>query len=195
MNVVNGASYGTLYVPFSVTLNQEDVENHLVNFYKVTQLNTSDIVARRIDNNVIPAATPIILRDVNASTTLTLGVGGEGSPLSDNCLLGTYVNKTITDAANTYVLTSLDGGKTLSFGRCSTAYIPANKAYYIYSGTGTPKFGFDEGDGSITWIDALRLEGINSDSDIIYDLQGRKVNSKRATVGIYIVNGKKVLVK
>ncbi|WP_193215966.1 family 20 glycosylhydrolase [Pseudoprevotella muciniphila] len=195
MNVVNGASYGTLYVPFSVTLNQEDVENHLVNFYKVTQLNTSNIVARRIDNNVIPAATPVILRDVNASTTLTLGVGGEGSPLSDNCLLGTYVNKTITDAANTYVLTSLDGGKTLSFGRCSTAYIPANKAYYIYSGTGTPKFGFDEGDGSITWIDALRLEGINSDSDIIYDLQGRKVNSKRATVGIYIVNGKKVLVK
>ncbi|QFQ12475.1 PKD domain-containing protein [Pseudoprevotella muciniphila] len=193
MNVVNGASYGTLYVPFSVTLNQEDVENHLVNFYKVTQLNTSNIVARRIDNNVIPAATPVILRDVNASTTLTLGVGGEGSPLSDNCLLGTYVNKTITDASNTYVLTSVDGGKTLTFGNCSTAYIPANKAYYLYTGTGTPKFGFDEGDGNITWIDGLTLDG--NDNDAIYDLQGRKVNSKRATGGIYIVNGKKVLVK
>ena len=34
-----------------------------------------------------------------------------------------------------------------------------------------------------------------TDNDAIYDLQGRKVNSKRATGGIYIVNGKKVLVK
>ena len=193
MNVVNGSSYGTLYVPFAVTLNQEDVDNHLVNFYKVTQLSTSNIVARRIDNNVIPAATPIILRDANASTTLTLGVGGEGTAVSDNCLLGTYVNKTITNASNTYVLTSVDGGKTLTFGNCSTAYIPANKAYYVYSGTGAPKFGFDEGDGNITWINGLTLD--DNDNDAIYDLQGRKVNSKRATGGIYIVNGKKVLVK
>ena len=195
MNVVNGASYGTLYLPFSVSLNAEKAESRLLNFYRVSELGSGNVIAHRIDNNAIPAYTPVILRDVNASTTLTLGLGDEAETVDGNSLLGTLVNKTITDASGTYVLTSVDGGKTLSFAHCSTAYIPANKAYYLYTGTGTPKFGFDEGDGNITWIDALSLDGNNTDNDAIYDLQGRKINSKQATGGIYIVNGKKVLVK
>ena len=195
LSVVNGISYGTLYVPFSVTIDEDLSDSHLLNFYKVSELNSNNIVARRIDSNIIPASTPVIIRDVNASTTLTLAVGGNGAAVTENVLVGTLVNKTIDNASNTYVLTSTDGGNSLSFAHCSTAYIPANKAYYIYSGTGTPKFGFDNGDGNITWIDGLTLDGNNTDSDAIYDLQGRKVNSKRATGGIYIVNGKKVLVK
>jgi hypothetical protein len=87
------------------------------------------------------------------------------------------LNKTATNGVGFYRLTS---GKTLGVG----------KAYLTYSGSLAPEFfGFD---GNTTGIDAtlVNSEKVNS---VVYDLQGRKV--AQPTKGLYIVNGKKVVIK
>ena len=68
--------------------------------------------------------------------------------------------------------------------------IKAHKAYLTYSGGGAPEF-FDL-DGNVTGIKAIDNGQLTID-DAVYDLQGRRVS--KPTKGLYIVNGKKVIIK
>ena len=60
------------------------------------------------------------------------------------------------------------------------------------SAAGAPKFSFGRG-GNTTGIDNSQF-AIDNSQLIIYDLMGRKVNTMEKG-GMYIVNGKKVIVK
>ena len=63
------------------------------------------------------------------------------------------------------------------------------KAYLTYSGALAPEFfGFDE----TTDINTLNVERETLNGEV-YDLQGRRV--AQPTKGLYIVNGKKVVIK
>ncbi|MBQ4387642.1 MAG: hypothetical protein II822_08580, partial [Prevotella sp.] len=71
----------------------------------------------------------------------------------------------------------------------STGTIGANKAYLTYGASLTRSFfGFDE----TTGIEMPTAEVIDADA-VVYDLQGRRV--AQPTKGLYIVNGKKVIIK
>ena len=93
-------------------------------------------------------------------------------------------------ASNIYVLNKKSD--VVGFYKLSSGgTIGANKAYLTYSGGGSSApsfFGFDE----TTGIDAtlVNSEKVNS---VVYDLQGRKV--AQPTKGLYIVIGKKVVIK
>ena len=69
----------------------------------------------------------------------------------------------------------------------------ANKAYFAFDaqGANVAAFSFRVGEGT-TEIDDVK--GENGEVKAIYDLQGRKLN-EITNPGIYIVNGKKVVVK
>ena len=72
--------------------------------------------------------------------------------------------------------------------------IAAGKAYLTYSGTtGSARqfFLFDEATG-IVELKNSRIEELKSD-DAWYSLDGRKLDGKPTTKGLYIVNGKKVI--
>ena len=76
--------------------------------------------------------------------------------------------------------------------------LAANKAYLFVEGNDTPasipfRRSIDGGEGT-TGIDAslVNSEEVNS---VWYDLNGRKLNGKPAQKGIYIKNGKKIIVK
>ena len=72
-----------------------------------------------------------------------------------------------------------------------TGIIGANKAYLTYDGTLDTRefFTFGEANG----IDATAIDHSPLTIDHYYDLQGRRVD--HPTKGLYIVNGRKVVVK
>ena len=67
--------------------------------------------------------------------------------------------------------------------------VPANKAYLVYDGAAGARdyFLFDEATG----IESTHHSPLTTDQ--YYDLQGRRVNTP--TKGVYIVNGKKTVIR
>ena len=77
--------------------------------------------------------------------------------------------------------------------------LAANKAFLFVEGNNTPasipfRRSIDGGEGT-TGIDAIDNAANNDANATWYDLNGRKLNGKPAQKGIYIKNGKKIVVK
>ena len=148
-------------------------------------LTGSQLTMTEVANREIPAGKAVILKSSSSSITLTAAT--TSATLEGNQLQGTAT--AITNPGNAYVLNK--GTNGVGFYKLSASgTIGANKAYLTYSGSLAPEFfGFD---GNTTGIDAtlVNSEKVNS---VVYDLQGRKV--AQPTKGLYIVNGKKVVIK
>ena len=89
---------------------------------------------------------------------------------------------------NIYVLNT--GTKGAGFYKLADdGTVPANKAYLVYDGAAGARdyFLFDEATG----IESTHHSPLTTDQ--YYDLQGRRV--KNAAKGVYIVNGRKVVIK
>lgn len=71
-----------------------------------------------------------------------------------------------------------------------------NKAFMVINNSAVPagaKIYIGYQDGTITGIDNINVDATQSHTDAIYDLQGRRV-AKPMQGGIYIINGKKVVI-
>ena len=131
----------------------------------------------------------VLKKTASGSITMTPTSSNGSGDYSDNSLTGTMTN--ITNPGNAYVLNN--GTQGVGFYKLSSGgTIGANKAYLTYSGGGSSAPSFFGFDGNTTGIDAtlVNSEKVNS---VVYDLQGRKV--AQPTKGLYIVNGKKVVIK
>ena len=159
----------------------------------MAELSGSTLILKELETDkIVNKNNAVILKSTSANITLDYQTTDGGNVFTYNQLAGvsdpagktaanpstTFVlNKTATNGVGFYRLTS---GKTLGVG----------KAYLTYSGSLAPEFfGFD---GNTTGIDAtlVNSEKVNS---VVYDLQGRRV--AQPTKGLYIVNGKKVVIK
>ena len=103
--------------------------------------------------------------------------------LLDNDLKGTLVE---IDATAKYVLAKPEG-KEIGFYQAEGT-IPAFKAYLEAQGNGVKGFTLIINGGE-TAIESVT--SVAAPEGVIYDLSGRRV--EKATKGIYIINGKKVL--
>ncbi len=84
-------------------------------------------------------------------------------------------------------------GTVAEFRKTTSGTLAANKAYLkIASGSPAPTLGIVFNDSETTGINDMKRETINNNGEY-YDLQGRRV--AQPTKGLYIVNGKKVVVK
>ena len=149
-------------------------------------LSGSSLTLTEVPNREIPATKAVILK--SSSATITLTPASTTETLEGNELQGTTAEMTGA-AGNIYVLnkkSDVVGFYKLS----STGTIGANKAYLTYSGGAGARefFLFDEATG----IEMPTAEVIDADA-VVYDLQGRRV--AQPTKGLYIVNGKKVIIK
>jgi len=148
----------------------------------LTELTTDKIVNK--DNAVLlkSTASPIVM-------TLT-------STNSENVFTGNDLNGVSdpagkTDDGKMYVL-NYTAANGVGFYKLATgSKLGVGKAYLSYSGGGASNF-FGLDDDGTTGIDNGQLTIDNSDK-VFYDLNGRRVMNP--TKGIYIVNGKKVLLK
>ena len=152
---------------------------------------------------VLPANTAVIVK-ADAGTYNFNYATGEASAIEDNELRGTTVNKNFTDAA--YVLGVVDGeaGLYTAANNVSTDTTNddpevtyeawKNNAFKAYlpkaDGVNAASYSF-RFQGGTTGVENVEVE---NEVKAIYDLTGRKVEAISAP-GIYIVNGKKVLVK
>jgi len=97
------------------------------------------------------------------------------------------------DSASQYVFgPSNDNDKVLGFYEYTKSYLANNKAFLKLDGSAPVKgyIRFDLGDKELTAINGVITDNTPKE---IFDLSGRRVENP--TTGLYIVNGKKVLVK
>lgn len=173
--------YATLCLPFDVTISGADA-------YTLSE-SGNWLVPTAVDDNEVPAGTPVLLKGTSGNTaTATFNTGSafnSGSPLESD-LTGTYFAKTI-DGAD-YVL-GIDEGGVVGFYHWNSNNLGANRAYVIGDGSSVKGF-------VLSWDDETGIKNLNVNDNlnkVVYDLSGRRI--QKPTKGLYIVNGKKVMVK
>ena len=186
---VSAAKYATFYAPCNVTLPAEGLKAYYVSAKGETSASLVEI-----EGGVIPANTGVVLyaEGIEENTTFDLTVGGETSEV-DGLMEGTVASAYISDDA--YVLGLVDsevgfytatknqqgGDSWLNNG--FKAYLPKTAGASL-----TLRFNF----GGTTAIESVLNNGLDTNA-AIYDLSGRRV--EKAVKGIYIQNGKKIIVK
>ena len=137
----------------------------------------------------VAAGTPVLLKGTAPTATLTIGSDYAETPGTTG-LTGTYLAKTISGAAD-YVL-GINAG-VVGFYHWNSNNLSANRAY-LASTTPTPGVkGFAiNWDGETDGISAVD-DGQSAKGETIYSLSGQRVS--KPTRGLYIVNGKKVVIK
>lgn len=153
-----------------------------VTAWAITDVNGENITFSQITGKV-PAGTGMLLKGAaNASVTMTSATGA--TALSSNLLIGTLAPLTIN--ANEYFGLSGD-----TFVPVLAGTVPAGKALLPVSAVdGTDSrlsFVFEDASGIAT------IENGMLTNDRYYNLSGQRVDSPKK--GLYIVNGKKVVVK
>ena len=185
---VTAAGYATFFAPVAVEL-AKGVTAHTVTVDGETAVLSEPMT-------VVPANTGVVLAGEAGAYNFTIitAAAFEGENLMD----GTVAKTVITKAAGKeyYVLANDDeegvGMYVATNGEEATNVFTngSHKAFLVVEGAaGVKSFGFQF--PGTTGIENVVVEnGVN----VIFDLTGRKVESISAP-GIYIVNGKKVLVK
>ena len=201
---ISGAGYATLYLNYDVVIPAG------VEVYYASSIDGDRLMMTQV-TEVIPANTGVIVKapagtyDFFKSAT-TLGA------IENNLLVGTAKDKYIEGQGNTtyYVLAKVDGVVGMYKAKLTDGFFlnNANKAYLEVNPN---KLGFQEGEsdttapggqlskklrfdfGGTTDIEhsAFRIQN----SELIYDLLGRKVTDTEGLKGIYIVGGKKMVIK
>ena len=190
---IGDAKWATLVLGFNATI-PEDVEAYVVGRVEKEYVSLAKVTG------VLAANTPVLVNAERENylfsyTTKTATAPAEATM---NYLEGTLYNKYVREEA--YVLSMQDGEvgfykaalKNEQGGEGTTHFLNnANKAYLVLpEASGVSFYSFRFGDDTTT-IDDIVAD--DEASAVIYDLTGRRV--EKAEKGIYIVNGKKILVK
>ena len=148
----------------------------------------SVVLLTEVTDKAVPAGNAIVLRSTAETATMTYDEGLSGT-LAGNELQGAATDITTPD--NAYMLVKGDGGE--GFYHWTETTIPANQGYLTLgeAATGREFVGIDTGDGYNTDIATLKQ---GTDDASIYDLTGRRVTTQPRQ-GIYVSNGRKVVVK
>ena len=194
---ISAAKYSTMYTTYSVDLSQAEG----VSAYYIKNdgfENEGYVTLTQVESDVIPAYTPVILYAESAGEyTLPYTTEEGAAALTGNLLQGTFVNTNVV--GESYILSNpasgvglykvelnkKDGTAFLNNG--GKAYLPVSAVPAAQQGQG-----FKFGDFTSTAIDGVATG--NTGVKVIYDLGGRRINSI-TTAGVYIFNGKKVMVK
>ncbi len=157
--------------------------------YKAT-LSGTTVTLTEITDKVITAGQAVLLMKTTADAVeLTPCAAASKDDYSGNDLEGVDEDTAKEPSFDYYVL-SYQNSK-LSFYKYSGATLGANKAFFKVPANSSRDFLDIVGD--VTGIDGISKMS-DGRSDVYYDLNGRKVANGQLKKGIYIVNGKKILV-
>ena len=146
--------------------------------YIVTGVSATTATLKAI--NYVPKNVPVFLEKDSEMTTDNTSADG-------NLLAGT--NEVTAVSAINGTVYGLHNNKLI---RVTSGSIPAGRAYLaVAAASGAPQLAFDFGNGA-TGIDVVSTDGV--DGEGWYTLDGRKMQQKPAKKGLYIKNGRKVVI-
>ena len=191
--------FGTLYSP--VALKREDTyygQDERLEFYYGTRQDVGGkdkLVLTKLTDD-IPAETGFIVKykggvEPTGCVYMKIADSAPALPEGTNQLMGTLetVAKPAPADGTVYTLQYLNN--TLGLYKYTATNLKAGKAYYLLANGSAAPMGFVfDFEGQTTGVESIE---VNADNQVIYDLSGRRV--AKAGKGLYIINGKKVLVK
>jgi len=190
---VSDAGYATLFLGFDAAIPTFDGEDNGVYIVKENGINENYIHLEPV-TGVLPANTGVIVK-ANPGTYEFAYSAETKADVAGNLLKGSVADEYVEGAA--YVLGVVDEKVGLYkalmtdgswLNNANKAYLPATALTALQNTVAF--YGFDwEGTTGIDQITDNREQ-----STVIYDLTGRRIEAITAP-GIYVVNGKKVLVK
>lgn len=213
----DGKYYTTLYVDFPFQI-KGDVKAYTIE--GVEAKNADGYYFAKVkklaqQGDVVPAQTAVVLEcnSTNPADNQLLPTGDEIPETSNNRLCGTFFGSAINGltvkdgAGNNYNVTNdnirafnintADSRNPIGFYKVKSnvTNIPGNKAFLVLTNAEAQAKGFvlEFEDGGTTGIETIENSKHSTEDGVYYDLQGRRVENP--TRGVYIVNGKKVVIK
>ena len=201
-NLADGAYWSTFYSESGPFKAPEGTQVFAVNLTgsTITMTEITDRIVKRGEGVVLKQATES--SDATTTIAMTLSLEAATGNFSTNSLKGTTIS--IPNPGNAYVLNNGSAGvgfyKLAAYNESTgVGTIGANKAYLTYDGALAREFfGFDETTGIKSMHNSSTSEAAKPSAQCtmhndVFDLQGRRV--AKPTKGLYIVNGKKVIIK
>lgn len=192
-NLANGAYWTTFYNNTGHFIAPEGTQVFAVNLEGTT------ITMIPIEDRIVNAGQGVVLKQATTSSEATTTIimtgtssGGTGN-FNNNSLKGTMGGITTDGVNNYYVLGYSEQAGVGFYKLTDDGTIGANKAYLTYTASGGTREFFSFGD--FTGIGAAQTNHGETSVSHCYDLQGRRIDGKPATKGIYVSNGKKFIVK
>ena len=213
----DGKYYTTLYVDFPFQI-KGDVKAYTIE--GVEAKNADGYYFAKVkklaqQGDVVPAQTAVVLEcnSTNPADNQLLPTGDETPETSNNRLCGTFFGEAINgltvkdgtgaernvtrDNIRAFNINTADSRNPIGFYKVknNVTNIPGNKAFLVLTSTEAQakSFVLEFEDGGTTGIETIENSKNSTDDGVYYDLQGRRVENP--TRGIYIVNGKKVVIK
>ena len=144
----------------------------------------------KITGGVIPKETGVLVKGSGESITWGTTVAKPTADVSANKFTGTLEPKEVTEkSVLTLGYTTKDGEKKLGFWCYTGTTIAANRAYIADFTAGARGVTFDY----VTLTAVAEVKGTDATDAVVYDLQGRRVNTLKP--GLYIRNGRKYIVR
>lgn len=174
---ITAAEYAT-YVNESNAL---DFSETGITVYTATA-GASAVTLNEVTSGQIPANTPVVLYKAGADgTAINVPVIASADAVGSNDL----VKSIGSEPTNAYVLANKSYG--VGFYKWAGGSLTSGKVYLQGTSSARDFLGF----GDATGIDAVKAQTI--ESQVVYNLAGQRV--AQPTKGLYIVNGKKVIIK
>jgi hypothetical protein len=213
----DGKYYTTLYVDFPYQI-KGDVKAYTIE--GVEAKNADGYYFAKVkklaqQGDVVPAQTAVVLEcnSTNPADNQLLPTGDETPETSNNRLCGTFFGEAINgltvkdgtgaernvtrDNIRAFNINTADSRNPIGFYKVKSnvTNIPGNKAFLVLTNAEAQAKGFvlEFEDGGTTGIETNENSRHSTEDGVYYDLQGRHVENP--TRGVYIVNGKKVVIK
>lgn len=203
----NGKYFTSLYTDFPMKI-VDNMNAYIVESIGTTGAQKGYAQCKKIasQGDVIPAGTPIVLEceSTQSNANRLLPVANTASAPTNNILKGVFFDEpkaNLEVSGKTVRVFNINPKTTarnpLGFYRYKGTIIKGNRAFLLIdaNSSGAKLDGYDmEEEGIVNGIDEVTTTTVEIDANAVYyDLQGRRVD--HPVRGIYIVNGKKVIIK
>ena len=197
--VIGAGEFATFYEDWNVKLDEDTPEG--VNFYTIASISGENAVLSAALEGVVAGQTPLLVYNGTENVLLVTIVPttetAEATPSFAEQFCGTAIDKEFTaadmEAADFY---ALSGGKIFVQVE-GEGTLAANQCWLQFNHELTPSarsinLVFDDETTAVEKLKNSRIEELNGNW---YDLNGRKLNGMPTKKGIYMNNGRKVVVK
>ena len=176
-----------LYATYCNTTSKNMTVPEGMTAYAVTGTEGNNVTTEVVE--FLPMNVPLLLMRSNASTEVGLSLVYDGTATAPATNILNFTNSDLATTGKEYVLYNDEFVK-------ATSTIPQNHCYLLITNPAPTRGYYSIGNGNdgSTAIDDTLIDNEETTNDDWYDLQGRRIQ-KPTKAGIYIVNGKKMIVK